>query len=71
MSLRLCSNSGAGIFVSFDGPSGAGKTTIVHHLAQLLVAQGGTCLRHGRTIRRPDREPVSRADRIRCNQPAT
>ncbi|MFI9380584.1 dTMP kinase [Kutzneria sp. NPDC052558] len=40
MSLRLCSESGSGIFVSVDGPSGAGKTTIVHHLAQLLVAQG-------------------------------
>jgi dTMP kinase len=29
-----------GLFVSVDGPSGAGKTTIVHHLAQLLVAAG-------------------------------
>jgi len=29
-----------GLFVSIDGPSGAGKTTIVHHLAQLLVAEG-------------------------------
>jgi dTMP kinase len=40
MNLRLCSNSGSGVFVTIDGPSGAGKTTIVHHLAQLLVAQG-------------------------------
>jgi len=40
MSLRLCSDGRSGIFVSVDGPSGAGKTTIVHHLAQLLVAQG-------------------------------
>jgi dTMP kinase len=30
-----------GLFVSIDGPSGVGKTTIVRHLAQLLVAQGG------------------------------
>ncbi|MBC6447357.1 dTMP kinase [Actinokineospora xionganensis] len=29
-----------GLFVSVDGPSGAGKTTIVRHLAQTLVAQG-------------------------------
>jgi len=29
-----------GLFISIDGPSGAGKTTIVRHLAQLLVADG-------------------------------
>jgi dTMP kinase len=29
-----------GLFVSVDGPSAAGKSTIVEHLAQLLVAQG-------------------------------
>jgi dTMP kinase len=28
------------MFVSIDGPSGAGKTTIVNHLAQMLVAAG-------------------------------
>ena len=28
------------LFVSVDGPGGAGKTTIVRHLAQLLVAEG-------------------------------
>lgn len=28
------------MFISVDGPSGAGKTTIVHHLAQLLAASG-------------------------------
>jgi dTMP kinase len=29
-----------GLFVSVDGPAGAGKTTIVRHLAQLLAADG-------------------------------
>jgi dTMP kinase len=29
-----------GLFVSVDGPSAAGKSTIVEHLAQLLVTQG-------------------------------
>ncbi len=29
-----------GLFVSVDGPGGAGKTTIVRHLAQLLLAEG-------------------------------
>lgn len=32
-------SSNGGLFVSVDGPSGAGKTTIVRHLAQMLVAQ--------------------------------
>jgi dTMP kinase len=56
MSLRLCSNSGAGIFVSVDGPSGAGKTTIVHHLAQLLVAQG----EHVYVTAEPSSGPIGR-----------
>ena len=29
-----------GLFVRVDGPGGAGKTTIVRHLAQLLLAEG-------------------------------
>lgn len=40
MRSKLSSDRGFGLFVSVDGPSGAGKTTIVRHLAQLLVAQG-------------------------------
>ena len=34
------SNRHRGLFASVDGPSAAGKSTIVEHLAQLLVAQG-------------------------------
>ncbi|WP_410613959.1 dTMP kinase [Amycolatopsis sp. lyj-109] len=34
------SSAGRGLFVSVDGPGGAGKTTIVRHLAQMLIAQG-------------------------------
>src|SRR5690349_23419322 len=40
MKLQSCSDHSHGLFVSVDGPGGAGKTTIVRHLAQLLVAQG-------------------------------
>jgi dTMP kinase len=40
MNLKPSSDHPRGLFVSLDGPSGAGKTTIVHHLAQLLVAAG-------------------------------
>lgn len=36
----LSSNPRRGLFVSVDGPSAAGKSTIVEHLAQLLVASG-------------------------------
>jgi dTMP kinase len=36
----LCSSRHRGLFVSVDGPSAAGKSTIVEHLAQLLVAAG-------------------------------
>ncbi|MFD9739666.1 dTMP kinase [Umezawaea sp. NPDC059074] len=37
---RLSSDHSWGAFVSVDGPGGAGKTTIVRHLAQLLAADG-------------------------------
>jgi dTMP kinase len=40
MNRQPSSDRPRGRFVSVDGPSGAGKTTIVHHLAQLLVAAG-------------------------------
>jgi dTMP kinase len=40
MNRRPSSNGRRGLFISVDGPSGAGKTTIIHHLAQLLVAEG-------------------------------
>lgn len=40
MKRQLSSSHQHGLFVSVDGPSGAGKTTIVRHLAQMLVAQG-------------------------------
>lgn len=40
MKLRPFSSHERGVFVSIDGPSGAGKTTIVQHLAQMLVAAG-------------------------------
>jgi dTMP kinase len=37
---QLSSDRRRGLFVSIDGPSGGGKTTIVRHLAQMLAAQG-------------------------------
>lgn len=40
MTSQLCSDRERGLFVSVDGPGGAGKTTIVRHLAQLLLAEG-------------------------------
>lgn len=38
--MTLSSSRHRGLFVSVDGPSAAGKSTIVEHLAQLLVASG-------------------------------
>jgi len=40
MKLRPFSDHPRGVFVSIDGPSGDGKSTIVSHLAQMLVAGG-------------------------------
>ncbi|MEV4049594.1 dTMP kinase [Amycolatopsis sp. NPDC049688] len=40
MTSRRSSDRQHGLFVSVDGPGGAGKTTIVRHLAQMLVASG-------------------------------
>ncbi|MEV6241054.1 dTMP kinase [Lentzea sp. NPDC051838] len=40
MKSQLSSDCGRGLFVTVDGPSGAGKTTIVRHLAQMLLAEG-------------------------------
>ncbi|WP_326955130.1 dTMP kinase [Amycolatopsis sp. NBC_01286] len=40
MTPRHSSDRRHGLFVSVDGPGGAGKTTIVRHLAQMLVASG-------------------------------
>jgi dTMP kinase len=40
MSRRPFSDHQRGLFVSVDGPSGIGKSTIIRHLAQLLVAAG-------------------------------
>jgi dTMP kinase len=40
MTSQRSSDHTPGLFVSVDGPSGAGKTTIVRHVAQMLVSQG-------------------------------
>jgi dTMP kinase len=39
---RPSSESGAGLFITIDGPSGVGKTTTITHLAQLLKADNHT-----------------------------
>ncbi|WNV85037.1 dTMP kinase [Umezawaea sp. Da 62-37] len=54
MNPRLSSDRGFGFFVSVDGPGGAGKTTIVRHLAQLLVAKG----EHVHVTAEPSQGPI-------------
>jgi dTMP kinase len=44
------------LFVSVDGPSGAGKTTIVRHLAQMLVAEGA----HVHVTAEPSSGPIGK-----------
>jgi len=50
--LRPFSEHRRGLFVSVDGPAGAGKSTIVAHLAKMLTADGGTRPYHRRVLRR-------------------
>jgi dTMP kinase len=52
--LRPSSSRDWGLFISVDGSSGAGKTTIVQHLAQLLVADG----EHVRVTAEPSSSPI-------------
>lgn len=59
--LRPLSDHRRGLFISIDGPSRAGKSTLVRHLAQLLVASP----RHGRAFHRPHRRIGPRAERNR------
>jgi dTMP kinase len=54
MKLQPCSDHSHGLFVSVDGPGGAGKTTIVRHLAQMLVARG----EHVHVTAEPSRGPI-------------
>ncbi|WP_203236557.1 hypothetical protein [Nocardia panacis] len=42
MALRPFSEHERSLFLSVNGPSTAGKSTIVRHLAQMLVAAGET-----------------------------
>lgn len=56
MSLKTFSNHQRGLFVSVDGPSGAGKTTIVRHLAQMLVAEGA----HVHVTAEPSNGPIGK-----------
>jgi dTMP kinase len=56
MNSQPSSNRGRGLFVSVDGPGGAGKTTIVRHLAQMLVAEG----EHVHVTAEPSSGPIGR-----------
>lgn len=54
MKLQPYSDHSHGLFVSVDGPGGAGKTTIIRHLAQMLVAQGA----HVHVTAEPSNGPI-------------
>jgi dTMP kinase len=56
MTNQLSSSRKRGLFVSIDGPGGAGKTTIVRHLAQMLVAQG----EHVHVTAEPSNGPIGK-----------
>lgn len=56
MKSPLSSDRGRGLFVSVDGPSGAGKTTIVRHLAQMLLAEG----EHVHVTAEPSNGPIGK-----------
>ncbi|MCE7009551.1 dTMP kinase [Kibdelosporangium philippinense] len=56
MNPRPFSDHQRGLFVSVDGPGGAGKTTIVHHLAQMLVAEGA----HVHVTAEPSSGPIGK-----------
>ncbi|GAB3365932.1 MULTISPECIES: dTMP kinase [Amycolatopsis] len=45
-----------GLLISVDGPGGAGKTTIVRHLAQILLAEG----RHVHVTAEPSNGPIGK-----------
>jgi dTMP kinase len=49
-------STGRGLFVSVDGPGGAGKTTIVRHLAQMLLAEG----QHVHVTAEPSSGPIGK-----------
>lgn len=56
MTNQASSSYERGLFVSVDGPGGAGKTTIVRHLAQLLVAEGA----HVHVTAEPSSGPIGK-----------
>lgn len=57
--LRPFSDHRRGLFISVDGPSGVGKSTIVAHLAQMLAADG----EHVHTTAEPSAGPIGKLAR--------